>query len=304
MRRPILNLLRIVIAFFTFACLARSAGAAPGDNVAVGPRPSWVDVAPDTRPGKGPPRPSAIGNVYDEISDEQIHVRPRGEGGHSARIYTTARYVRTRTHIVTGSGVERASELRFSFDPSYERLVFHSIRIIRDGVARDALDLPQIRVFSEESGADERIYDGTMTALAVLPDVRVGDVIDSEVTTEGQNPVFGGRFAEAFTLGSNVWTSWLRVRVLLPIAREIETTIPGSDLRVSARELGKERGDAERQEKASAHGFHVHFLRTTRTSPITAALPTISHSARAYPEAGLLRESSSMRRLTGCVIGP
>jgi transglutaminase-like putative cysteine protease len=256
---PPTRIVRVLAAIVWVALIviAPRANAAPADKVVVRPRAAWVDLAPDSRLAAGDPPKAAIGDVYDELSDEQVHVSSLGERGAAAHLFTTARYERKRRHIVTGSGVERASELRFSFDPSYERLVFHSIRVIRDGVARDVLDLDSIRVFSEESSVDERIYDGTMTALAIVPDVRPGDVIDSEVTTEGENPVFDGHFADSFALGSSVWTRWLRVRVVLPASRAVATKIVDGDLQVRERELGTEREYLlERNDVAAAKDEH------------------------------------------------
>lgn len=229
----------VVVAFFVVTAAESVAHAAPEDSVEAGPRPAWVDVAREMP--EGAPRAAATGDVYDELSDEQVHVHAPTKPRPGRRPITTERYVRTRRHIVTGTGVERASELRFSFDPTYEHLVFHAIRVIRDGIARDVLDLPSIRVFSEESGADARIYDGTMTALVVVPDTRPGDVIDSEVTIEGENPVFGGRFADSLLLGSSVWTGRLRVRLLLPVAREVDVKVSDPALAVATRVLGSER---------------------------------------------------------------
>ena len=134
---PLARFMRVLfLALVVLGCFAQPARAAANkaaksEKIVTGPRAPWVDLAPDSRGGAGAPPGSALGDVYDEISDEQIHVRPVAERGLGARMFTTAHYTRNRRHIVTSSGVERASELRFEVDPSYERVVIHSIRVIR-----------------------------------------------------------------------------------------------------------------------------------------------------------------------------
>lgn len=56
------------------------------------------------------------------------------------------------------------SERRVTFDPSYERVQFHDLRLIRDGVARDALGSADYRVLNREAGLEEALLDGRLSA--------------------------------------------------------------------------------------------------------------------------------------------
>src|SRR5205814_7276577 len=53
-----------------------------------------------------------------------------------------------------------------------------------------------------ETGADSGLYDGRMTALLILDDLRVGDVLDYAITVHGENPVFNGRFMDSWNMQS------------------------------------------------------------------------------------------------------
>lgn len=156
---PLAWFMRVLfLALVVLGCFAQPARAAAdkSEKIVIGPRAPWVDLAPDSRPGAGAPPGSALGDVYDEISDEQIHVRPVAERGLGARMFTTAHYTRTRRHIVTSSGVERASELRFEVDRTGIRPRRHCEDGAPDEVTRRRgarSSRPQVRMWRKADGA-------------------------------------------------------------------------------------------------------------------------------------------------------
>jgi hypothetical protein len=89
------------------------------------------------------------------------------------------------------SGVQNNSQLYFSFDPSYQQLGIHRIVLHRNGQTINQLNPDQIEVMRNEKSADRLIYDGTYSALAILHDVRVGDILEYEFTLKGKNPILG-----------------------------------------------------------------------------------------------------------------
>jgi len=87
-----------------------------------------------------------------------------------------------------------AADFSIRFDPAFERVVLHSIGIWRDGVRRDILDLSQMDMFRSETDREQLIYNGEMELSYILPDIRVGDVLDYAFSIEGQNPAIGAHF--------------------------------------------------------------------------------------------------------------
>jgi transglutaminase-like putative cysteine protease len=63
----------------------------------------------------------------------------------------------------------------------------------------------------------------------VLDDVRVGDVIDYAFTVQGDNPVFGGRFARSIPLQSDQSVGCLRTRLLWPAKKRLFTKYHGTN---------------------------------------------------------------------------
>ena len=108
------------------------------------------------------------------------------------------RYRRTSWQVLSEEGVQGGSEISIDFDPSYQELFVHAVGIHRDGHLIDKLDPGEFRVLQRESRLDYNLYDGVLTALLFLSDVRVGDVVDYSYTLRGSNPALRGHFADSF----------------------------------------------------------------------------------------------------------
>ena len=72
----------------------------------------------------------------------------------------------------------------------------------------------QITIAQREADFSRRIYDGSLSVLAVLGDIRVGDVVDVAYSLEGFNPVFGGSYFKGLSMGWSSPVSIRRVRIL------------------------------------------------------------------------------------------
>ncbi len=166
--------------------------------------PRWVDPAPGDY-GMAAPAALARFGVYDILSDHQVRVT--GDGG-------TTQYFRTVRKVLTQSGVQTASQLSIDFDPSFQRLVLHDIAVIRGATRTDALDPASVRVIEKENDSDSSIYDGRLTALVFVRDVRAGDVIDWSWSIAGANPILNGRYADEYDLGSDVPAHRIRHRLI------------------------------------------------------------------------------------------
>jgi len=219
-----------LIASATFACSVALVADGYAEPFSVAPRPGWVDPRPVSSNGQ-PRAPAAEGStragLRGLLTDEQVRLGPR----------SVERYVHRAHEVLSSTGVQAGSEISIEFDPAYERLVLHGIRIRRDDKERDELDPASIRTFYQEDDAEERIYNGSMTALAVLRDVRAGDSIDFDYTIEGDNPVFGGKFADGFALVSYIDMQQLRYRLLVPTARTVDGAARGVSITPATREL-------------------------------------------------------------------
>lgn len=175
--------------------------------------PAWIDTA-------AVDSGSANGNVRSGIDGllEDHQVRVVGTN--------VDEYFRRVNRVMTSAGVQNASELNIDFDPSYQRLVIHDAVIIRNTRRIDELARDEIRIIEKESEANDKIYDGQLTALLFLKDVRPGDVIDYSWSLEGSNPLLGGRYAEEFDFSAKVPTRLMRHRLVWPAGRPLHLSKP------------------------------------------------------------------------------
>src|SRR5947209_15918824 len=142
------------------------ASSVRAEEVLIGPAPAWVHQLNVDIP-KVEPKNDVRYGIYTLLDDHQVRVTS-----------TVADYKRRVEKVLTPGGVQNASELSIDFDPTYEQLVLHSIHLLRDGRTIDQLPHIAVRVIDKETEIEDRIYDGTRSALVILDDVRPGDIID------------------------------------------------------------------------------------------------------------------------------
>ncbi len=165
------------------------------------PAPEWVkrhefDVYEE------PEQKENIGSVYYFAIDSQRDTASETE------------YFRYIKRLMTESGVADYSQLSISFDPSYQSLIFHSLLVHRDGKTIDKLPDQNIKVIERESNHEKQLYDGSLSGMALIEDIRVGDTIEYSFSLVGKNPVMEDRYSESFSCSFSSpvghWRSSLR----------------------------------------------------------------------------------------------
>lgn len=186
-----------------------------GGDFFVGPAPKWVDtVSVDTNATL--PAGEVRYGTYALLDDHQVNAGA-----------TTTNYYRRVRKVISPTGVQNASEVSFDFDPTYERLILHDITILRDGKRKSVLDPATVRVIEKEDEQNDHLYDGILSAIAFVNDVRPGDVLDYSWSLEGANPLLGGRFADTFDLAADLPTKLIRHRLIFNRPLHYRSTIPG-----------------------------------------------------------------------------
>lgn len=137
-------------------------------------------------------------------------------------------FVHVVRQILTVSGLQNAANLNIEFDPSYQSLVFHWVRICRGAKVLQQLDASKIKVIEPEHDLDEFVLSGRRTAVLVLNDVRVGDIIDYAYSRKGENPIFGGHFFGVIPLQMEQPAGRMYARVLWPNGRRLYATYHGA----------------------------------------------------------------------------
>ena len=142
---------------------------------------------------------------------------------------------RTVMQVTGQDGLQTAGRFTTTFNPRFERLIIHAIRLHRNGSVRDVADPQAFEVIRRELNLERAVYDGHVTAHAVIPDVREGDVLDTVYSIVGANPALEGRFSWWFILQWAIPVVETRCTLVLPESRAItiralgETTIKPDD---------------------------------------------------------------------------
>lgn len=153
----------------------------PLGQVSKAPIPNWVNaIAYSTETSLE--EDELWGGIVYLMYDRQVHVEKK----------TT--YTRVAVEFTNGEGVEEFSEISVNYDPSYQKVVFHKINILRGGKEIDKLNSQVIQTLQRETDMERHIYDGSETALVSLSDVRVGDILEYGFSVEGRNPIYEGKF--------------------------------------------------------------------------------------------------------------
>lgn len=142
-------------------------------------------------------------------------------------------YQRIVSYINNAAGVADLSTLRIQFNPSFQSLRIHHIRIRRGNAVRDVTQRTPVRLIEREEDLAEGVQDGMMTAVMVLDDIRPGDVIDYAYSVVGTNPIFGNRYFGIAALDAEMPIQKLRVKIAVPPRNPVTVKAFKSDTTIS-----------------------------------------------------------------------
>lgn len=172
----------------------------------VGPVPSWIKpIKPDGDVEVG--RDDA-GMIF-LLSDQQENLERRAFYYHEVR------------KITSENGIKNGSSISASFNPTFERLTFHSIQLKRGPSVSDRLDRSRIKLSQRETDPERLAYDSSWTAQLTLDDARVGDVIELAFTIEGVNPLMRGKYSKIYVAQTRFLIARNILRLVYPASRTL-----------------------------------------------------------------------------------
>ena len=151
---------------------------------------------------------------------------------------TKASFQHTISRAFNERGVESIAHIDIEFDPSYQSLALHTLRLIRGGIAQDRLSSAKVTVLQRETDLDLRIYDGSKTVDVILDDVRTGDIVEYSYSLRGRNPVFGERDFGQIEMQWGAPVHRLHRRLSVPVGYEpkFRSYLTTAEPRVSTRD--------------------------------------------------------------------
>jgi transglutaminase-like putative cysteine protease len=172
------------------------------------PAAGWVK--PGTVEYNAPPPASGTPNgSWGLFFDRQTNVTAEGED----------LYHHSAVKVISSSGVDEQSQFNIEVDPTFESLDIHSLRVVREGRFIDLRRGSRITALPQETELRNRIYNGGYNINVLLPDVRIGDVIEYDYTIHARPKNFPGHFSARYTIGWSSPLHYQRIRILSPVSR-------------------------------------------------------------------------------------
>lgn len=106
-----------------------------------------------------------------------------------------------------------AGRFQIRFNPEFQSMAIHRVELLRDGRWLTRLDPARISLARREAEFENDLTDGSVTALIVLDDVRVDDIVRISYSITGSNPILAGQTSDQINLSwrSPMLRSGLRV---------------------------------------------------------------------------------------------
>lgn len=171
---------------------------------ATGPVPDWVEA--ETVPAQWDEKNSASGESRWRywLLDTQV----ARYGGQRLR-YADKVYEALSTEFLTEAG-----KIQLPFNPEFEQLTLHEISLRRDGKWQDRLKPEAITLARRETEFERDMSLGIVTAMIVLDDLRLGDVVRVRYSVSGRNPIMAGLDGEGAVFAGSVPLLRRQLRVL------------------------------------------------------------------------------------------
>ena len=129
---------------------------------------------------------------------------------------TKESYFRNVLKVRTEKGLESASSLSINFDPTYQRVTIHSIKVLRNGQVIEKTRSTNVETLRREQNMDRLLYDQSIDVVLNLTDTQVGDVIEYAYSLTGRNPVFNNRWSRTLYFNYSEPVNRQYTRVIVP----------------------------------------------------------------------------------------
>lgn len=137
-------------------------------------------------------------------------------------------YVHVALRALSSEGLKEVARIKVNFNPAYQRFALHAIRVIRDGKTTDRTRQVEMDLLRREQGLDRHYYEGEVTAVGLLSDIRVQDVVEVEYSVTGANPIFGGRYSTFMPMSFDSNVAAFHFRLQHPERRPMKVVAPSA----------------------------------------------------------------------------
>jgi transglutaminase-like putative cysteine protease len=201
---------RWLCALAALSASAPSSGATGGDApFRISEPPHWIaPVDVELPPATPATAPRADGVDTPDAANQAA--APEGGSGSAtwlleAQIYVPrtgepVRFFRSVVELRDRSALDDFSTIEIVHAPPHERVELHRLRVRRDGLWSDRLQVTEHRVAQRETALAQNVLSGHRSLLLLVPDLRVGDVLESSWSVVGENTALAGHVSSEWRL--------------------------------------------------------------------------------------------------------
>lgn len=158
---------------------------AQSEGVRRGPAAAWVTASELL-----PTPETASGPLFFRRQDVKIHLSDQGQ----------AQYFGYRVKVLQPSALQ-VGNISIVWNPRSGAPIVHGIKVFRDGEVIDVLKGSSFEILRREDQLEASKLNGILTAILRVPDLRVGDELEVDVTTFTSDPTLGSNEAGLLALG-------------------------------------------------------------------------------------------------------
>lgn len=136
-------------------------------------------------------------------------------------------YAHFAATVMSDSGLSQVAQQQIPFQPDFQRLVLHRLGLWRDGRWSDRQSQTSLTDVAVEDQFDQGMTTGMHNLQLVIPDVRVGDLVEFSYTVEGSNPILNGVQGGGLSLATPYASERLRVEIIRDPERTLKLALRG-----------------------------------------------------------------------------
>jgi hypothetical protein len=197
------NILKIF--FLTFISIAYSLFA---KEYVIAPTPSFVQPAQNYLCDSLQQFPDSTSTYY-LLNEEQVDVASHQDYWHIAY------------KIISHGGLQDATQIALSVNPAYEKVLLHTLKVIRNKEILDMLHTVKIKVIQREERLESNLYDGKKQILIILDGLKLDDIVDYSYSKVGDNPIFQNKIFDLFDVQWGSPVRRFRTRIIMPLQRPL-----------------------------------------------------------------------------------
>ena len=214
------------LLFILFSFIPVSEVIGKDSKALISPVPSWV-ILKKTPIDFVKPDNKSYGGYYYLLVDIQENISVETTYSHFA------------IKLFNSDGIQNMSDISVSFDPQYQKLRFHEINCYRDGRKINELNPERIKIIQREPDMEKFMYDGELTAIINLSDIREGDIVEYSYSVQGYNPVYKGAFCRNYMMEYSDPVKELFRRIVCPKSKSLNFNYPNGKIEPKTENRGE-----------------------------------------------------------------